>query len=307
MAKTNDNQSAKSKLTRKRTLTAYLFIAPNFIGYVLLTLFPILLSFYMSLCDWQLGASFSDAKFVGLQNYIYMFTKDLDFPKVVFNTFYYTIVTVPICLILSLLLAMLMNTKLKGKVIFRSIFFFPYVASLVAVAVVWMALFNPDKGPVNEILRSIGISNVPRWAASAEWAMPTIIGLTIWKQTGYYMVVYLAALQGVPTELYEAAKMDGANGVQRFFHVTWPMVTPTTFFITMMLIIGTFKSYDIMYVTTQGGPGVATKVLAYHIYNSAFVSYKSGYASALSVFLFAIVLIITLIQFRGEKRLTSFL
>ena len=244
---------------------------------------------------------------MGLKNYIYMFTKDLDFGRVVWNTFYYTIGTVPICLILSLLLAILMNQKLKGKVFFRSVFFFPYVASLVAVAVVWMALFNPDKGPVNEFLRGIGISNPPRWAASAEWAMPTIIGLTIWKQAGYYMVVYLAALQGVPSELYEAAKMDGASAFQRFLHVTWPMVTPTTFFVTMMLIIGTFKSYDIMYVTTQGGPGTATKVLAYHIYRRAFESMEYGYASALSVFLFAIVLIITLIQFKGEKRLTSYL
>ena len=297
-------QTASKKLHRKRTLTAYLFIAPNLIGYLVLTFVPIVFSFILSLYDWNLG---NTRIFVGLENYVYMFTKDLYFKNVVFNTFYYTIGTVPICLILSLLLAILMNQKLKGKVLFRSIFFFPYVASLVAVAVVWMALFNPDKGPVNEFLRGIGIKNPPRWAASAEWAMPTVIGLTIWKQTGYYMIVYLAALQGVPGELYEAAKMDGANAVQRFFHVTWPMVTPTTFFVTMMLIIGTFKSYDIMYVTTQGGPGDATRVLAYHIYKNAFESGKFGYASSLSVFLFVIVLVITLIQFRGEKRLTNYL
>jgi ABC-type sugar transport system permease subunit len=151
------------------------------------------------------------------------------------------------------------------------------------------------------------VKDPPGWAGTAEWAMPTVIGLTIWKQTGYYMVVYLAALQGVPTELYEAARMDGANAFQRFLHVTWPMVTPTTFFVSMMLIIGTFKSYDIMYVTTQGGPGTATKVLAYHIYNNAFVNMKFGYASALSVFLFFVVLLITRIQFRGEKRCTNYL
>ena len=304
MAVNGKTPKAGAKMHRRRTLTAYAFIAPNFIGYLVLTFVPIVMSFVYSTYEWNLG---NTKEFVGLKNYIYMFTKDLDFGKVVGNTFYYTIGTVPICLILSLLLAILMNQKLKGKVLFRSIFFFPYVASLVAVAVVWMALFNPDKGPVNEFLRSIGISNPPRWAASAEWAMPTIIGLTIWKQAGYYMVVYLAALQGVPSELYEAAKMDGASAFQRFLHVTWPMVTPTTFFVTMMLIIGTFKSYDIMYVTTQGGPGVATKVLAYHIYRRAFESMEYGYASALSVFLFAIVLVITLIQFRGEKRLTSYL
>ena len=288
----------------KRTLVAYSFIAPNFIGYMVLTFVPIILSFVYSTMEWNLGV---DKSFVGLSNYRYMFSEDLDFWKVVWNTFYYTVGTVPVCLILSLLLAILMNQGLKGKVFFRSVFFFPYVASLVAVAVVWMALFNPDKGPVNELLRSLGMKDPPRWAGSSEWAMPTIIGLTVWKQAGYYMVVYLAALQGVPGELYEAARMDGANAFQRFLHVTWPMVTPTTFFVSMMLIIGTFKSYDIMYVTTQGGPGVATKVLAYHIYNNAFVSMKYGYASALSVFLFFVVLIITLIQFRGDKRFTNYL
>jgi ABC-type sugar transport systems, permease components len=293
-----------ARMHLKREITAYLFIAPNFIGYMVLTFVPIILSFVYSTFDWNLGVY---KAYTGIANYRYMFFEDLDFWKVVWNTFYYTIGTVPVCLILSLLLAMLMNQQLKGKTFFRSVFFFPYVASLVAVAVVWMALFNPDKGPVNEILMSLGISDPPRWAGSAEWAMPTIIGLTIWKQAGYYMVVYLAALQGVPTELYEAARMDGANAFQRFAHVTWPMVTPTTFFVTMMLIIGTFKSYDIMYVTTQGGPGVATKVLAYHIYNNAFVYNKYGYASALSVFLFAVVLVITLIQFRGEKRFTNYL
>ena len=293
-----------ARLHLKRELTAYMFIAPNFIGYMVLTFVPILLSFLYSTFDWNLGVN---KVFTGIANFRYMFFEDLDFWKVVWNTFYYTIGTVPVCLILSLLLAMLMNQKLRGKVFFRSVFFFPYVASLVAVAVVWMALFNPDKGPVNEMLMSLGVKNPPRWAGSAEWAMPTIIGLTIWKQAGYYMVVYLAALQGVPSELYEAARMDGANAFQRFLHVTWPMVTPTTFFVTMMLIIGTFKSYDIMYVTTQGGPGVATKVLAYHIYNNAFVYMKYGYASALSVFLFAVVLIVTLIQFRGEKRFTNYL
>ncbi len=293
-----------SKLHLKRTLVAYSFIMPNFVGYMVLTFVPIILSFVYSTFEWNLGV---DKSFVGISNFRYMFSLDLDFWQVVWNTFYYTIGTVPVCLILSLLLAILMNQGLKGRVFFRSVFFFPYVASLVAVAVVWMALFNPDKGPVNEVLRQIGMKDPPGWAGTSEWAMPTVIGLTIWKQAGYYMVVYLAALQGVPPELYEAARMDGANAFQRFTHVTWPMVTPTTFFVSMMLIIGTFKSYDIMYVTTQGGPGIATKVLAYHIYNNAFQNMKFGYASALSVFLFAIVLIITLVQFRGEKRFTNYL
>ena len=198
-----------------------------------------------------------------------------------------------------------MNKKLKGRVFFRSVLFFPYVASLVAVAVVWMALFNPDRGPVNSLLMAIGISNPPRWAASTTWAMPTIIGLTVWKGMGYYMIVYLAALQGVSNELYEAASLDGANKWQLFRHITWPSVTPTTFFIIMMLMVATFKSYDIMYITTQGGPGEATKVLAYHIFNSAFVNSEFGYAGAIAMVLLSIIVVATLIQFKGEKKFTS--
>ena len=168
-----------------------------------------------------------------------------------------------------------------------------------------MALFNPNRGPVNSLLMAIGISNPPRWAASTTWAMPTIIGLTVWKGMGYYMIVYLAALQGVSNELYEAASLDGANKWQLFRHITWPSVTPTTFFIIMMLMVATFKSYDIMYITTQGGPGEATKVLAYHIFNSAFVNSEFGYASAIAMVLLSIIVVATLIQFKGEKKFTS--
>ena len=236
-----------------------------------------------------------------------MFSKDNSFWIALKNTIYYTVVTVPVTLGLALFLAILMNKPLKGRVFFRSVLFFPYVASLVAIAVVWMALFNPDRGPVNSILMAIGIENPPRWAASTTWAMPTIIGLTVWKGMGYYMIVYLAALQGVSRDLYEAASLDGATRWQQFVNITWPCVTPTTFYILMMLIVATFKSYDIMYITTQGGPGEATKVLAYHIYNTAFVSSQYGYASAIAMILLAMIVVITLIQFKFEKRFTSYL
>jgi len=235
-----------------------------------------------------------------------MFTQDRSFRIALKNTLYYTVVTVPLTLFIALGLAMLMNKPIKGKTFFRSVLFFPYVASLVAVAVVWMALFNPERGPVNGLLMSLGVENPPRWAASQVWAMPTIIGLTVWKGMGYYMVVYLAGLQSVPSELYEAAEIDGANGWAKFCNVTWPCLTPTTFFVLMMLVVATFKSYDIMYITTQGGPGEATKVLAYHIFNSAFVSMKFGYASAVAMVLFVIIILLTLFQFRMEKKFTNY-
>ena len=234
-----------------------------------------------------------------------MFTKDKSFWISLTNTIYYTVVTTPLTLGLALFLAVLMNKPLKGRVFFRSVLFFPYVASLVAIAVVWMALFNPEKGPVNGILMALGIANPPRWAASTTWAMPTIIGLTVWKGMGYYMIVYLAALQGISRELYEAASLDGANGWQKFWNVTWPGILPTTFYILMMLLVATFKSYDTMYITTQGGPGEATKVLAYHIYNQAFKNAKFGYASAVAMVLLAIILVVTLIQFKYEKKFSN--
>ncbi len=292
----------KRSMKTKRILVAYSFILPNLIGFFILTFLPIIFSLGLSLCEWNAG---TDIKFVGLDNFVQMFTKDKSFWISLKNTIYYTAVTVPVTMALALFLAILMNKPIKGRTFFRSVLFFPYVASLVAIAVVWMALFNPDRGPINSLLMALGVKNPPRWAASQEWAMPTIIGLTVWKGMGYYMIVYLAALQGVSRDLYEAAALDGANKWQQFLHVTWPGVTPTTFYILMMLLVSTFKSYDIMYVTTQGGPGEATKTLAYHIYNSAFVNLKFGYASAIAMVLFAIVIVITLLQFKFEKKFTD--
>lgn len=290
---------------RKKALVAYSFILPNLIGFFVFTFVPIVFSLFLSFCEYNAG---NTLKFIGLKNFVTMFTKDSSFWIALKNTVYYTVVTVPVTIVISLFLAILMNKKIKGRVFFRSVFFFPYVASLVAVAVVWMALFNPERGPINSLLYYVfHVTNPPRWAASQTWALPTIIGLTVWKSMGYYMIVFLAGLQGVPGELYEAASLDGANEWQKFRNITWPCITPTTFYVLMMLMVSTFKSYDIMYITTQGGPGEATKVLAYHIYNSAFVNSKFGYASAISMVLFAIVMTVTLIQFRVEKRFTDYL
>ncbi|MDO5136272.1 MAG: sugar ABC transporter permease [Eubacteriales bacterium] len=289
---------------KKRALIICSFILPNFIGFLVFTFIPIVFSLILSFFEWNSG---NTMKFIGLDNFITMFTKDPSFYISLKNTIFYTVVTVPVTLFIALLLAIVVNKPLKGRVFFRSVLFFPYIASLVAVAVVWMALFNPDRGPINSFLMALGVSNPPRWAASQTWALPTIIGLTVWKNMGYYMVVYLAGLQGVSKELYEAASLDGANSFQKFRYVTWPCVTPTTFYILMMLMVSTFKSYDIMYITTQGGPGEATKVLAYHIFNSAFVNSKFGYASAVSMVLFVIVMTVTLIQFKVEKKMTSYM
>lgn len=300
-----EKKTKKSSQALRKNLIAYSFILPNFIGFLCLTLIPILFSFVLSVCQWDAGNQ-SKLEFVGLANFAKMAT-DQTFGIAMKNTLLYALGVVPTTLILSLLVAMLLNAKIRGRTFFRSVVFFPYVASLVAVGVVWNALFHPSNGPVNNFLAALGVENLPRWTASTTWAMPTLILLTIWKSVGYYSVVYLAALQGVPRELYEASLIDGAGAWQRFKHITWAMVTPTTFFVVVMLTIFSFKVFDIMYITTQGGPGRSTQVLVYHIYNTAFVSQNYGYASALATVLFAIVLGVTLLQFRTEKKFTDYL
>jgi len=175
------------------------------------------------------------------------------------------------------------------------------------VAVVWNMMFHPSMGPVNNLLYALGVENPPKWSASTTWAMPTVIMASIWKNAGYYMVIYLAALQGIPRELYEAARIDGASGWQCFRRITWPLLTPSTFFVSMMLTISSFKVFDLIYVMTGGGPGRATNVLVFTIYDSAFVSFEYGYSSAIALVLFVIVMAITVLQFRMEKKWVNYL
>ncbi len=292
-----------SKKKIKNAATAYLFLLPNFIGFLIFTLIPILCSMALSVMEWD---SSNPMVFVGFDNFKRLVT-DETFKISLWNTFYYSVFTVPLTMAAALGLAMILNQKLKGTNFFRTIFFFPHVASLVAVAVVWNLLFHPTLGPINNILRSLGVASPPGWTSSIDWAMPVIIIVSIWKSMGYYMILYLSGLQAIPGELYEAAKVDGANAFQRFKSITLPMLTPTTFFVSIMLTIACFKVFDLVSVMTNGGPGRATNVLVYHIYNTAFINYEFGYASAISMILFLIVLVITVIQFRAEKKWVSYM
>lgn len=287
----------------KQNLIAYSFILPNFLGFAIFTLIPVIFAFALSFMNWD-GAN--EITFAGLANFKRLFT-DETFKISLVNTFYYALGTVPITIICSLGLALLLNKPLKGRNTFRAIFFFPHVASLVAVAVVWNMIFHPTMGPINEILRSVGVENVPKWSADVKWAMPTVIMASIWKSMGYYMIIYLAGLQGIPKYLYEAAEIDGANAWQMFRRITLPMLTPSTFFVSIMLTISCFKVFDLIFVMTGGGPGRATNVLVNHIYNTAFKEFSYGYSSAIAMVLFIIVLTITLIQFKMEKKWVSYM
>ena len=281
----------------RESLVAYSFIAPNFIGFCVFTLIPMIFAIGLAFCDWD---GVHAVQFIGLQNFIDLLDDDT-FKASFVNTIVYTVGTVPLTLVCSLGLAVLLNQKVKFRNFFRTVSFFPYVASLVAVAAVWNMIFSPSMGPVNQVLASLGVENLPRWAAGKDTAMITVILFSVWKNMGYYMVIYLAGLQGTNLELNEAAELDGANKWQIFWHVTLPQLRPTTFFVIIMLTINSFKVYDQMYMITQGGPGNATMTLVYDIYNVAFVNTpRYGYASAISMVLFILVLIVTLVQFRGS-------
>ena len=283
----------------RSNLIGYSFILPNLIGYAIFVFIPVIFSFVLSVMKWD--GSRAPMEFVGLSNFVQIFN-DRIFVQSFIHTIQYALLTVLPTLVLSLLLAVLLNHKLKGIAVFRTALYFPYIASIVAVGAVWNMLFQPDFGPINEFLRFIGISKPPRWVVDVKWAMVAISIVSVWKYMGYYMIVYLAALQGISGSLYEAAGIDGANGFQKLRYITIPMLTPTTFFVLIMLTIQCFKVFDLLYVMTGGGPGNATKTLVNYIYEKAFTSWEFGPASAGALVLFSVVLVVTLIQFAGEKK-----
>ncbi len=291
--------TSRQKRKIRDNATGYAFILPNLIGYTIFVFIPVLFSFILSVMRWD--GSQRPMEFVGLQNFAQIFG-DRIFRGTLVHTVSYALMTVVPTLILALLLAVLLNNKIKGVAVFRTAFYFPYIASIVAVGAVWNMLFQPDFGPVNEILKFLGATDPPRWVVDKDWAMVSVAIVSVWKYMGYYMIVYLAALQGISKTLYEAASIDGANGWQKLLYVTVPMLTPTTFFVLSMLTIQCFKVFDLVYVMTGGGPGNATKTLVNYIYEKAFTSWEFGPASAGAIVLFAIVLAITLIQFSGEKK-----
>jgi multiple sugar transport system permease protein/alpha-1,4-digalacturonate transport system permease protein len=298
MASTLAVRRPGSRLKRRNTLLGWSFILPNFIGFAALTLVPVIWLFYIAFTDWN---AFGTAQWVGLANFTRMFG-DSSFYVALENTVYYTVFHIPLTLAASLALALLLNSKLRGAAFFRTAAFFPYVTSIVAIAVVWNMLFSPEVGPINHLLVSLGVTNPPGWTTSATWAMPAVIIVGTWREMGYYMLLFLAGLQTIPPELYEAARVDGANAWQRFRNITIPSLRPTTFFVTVMLTIGSFKVFDLILVMTNGGPGQSTLVLSQFIYTKGFVENQLGYASSVSIVLFLICISVTVVQFLVNKR-----
>ena len=288
----------KVKYRKSEVISGYLFILPSLVIFITFMIIPIFMGLYISLTDYD---GFKTMNFVGLQNYAAMF-KDSYFLVSFKNNIVYTLFTVPGTLILSLLLAVAVNKGIRGSSVFKTVFFFPYITSMVAVGIIWTLLFNPTVGPINNFLKSIGIANPPGWLLSTKSALPAVMIVTVWKWAGYYMIIFLAGLQGIPKQLYEASEVDGASGLTKFFHITLPLLSPTTFLILILLIINSFQVFDLINIMTEGGPGRATNVLVYRIYQEGFKYMHFGYASAEAYFLFAIILIITGIQFWGQKK-----
>jgi multiple sugar transport system permease protein len=241
------------------------------------------------------------AEWTGTANFRRMWG-DASFWTALRNTLYYTAFHIPLTMAAALGLALLLNRKLRGVAFFRTVAFFPYITSIVAIAVVWNQLFSPEYGPVNAFLRAVGVADPPGWTTSADWSMPAVIIVGTWREMGYYMLLFLAGLQTIPNQLYEAAKIDGAAAWQRFRHVTIPGLRHTTFFVLVMLTIGSFKVFDLILVMTEGGPGQSTLVLSQYIYQKGFVESQFGYASAVSIVLFALCFGVTVIQFWINNR-----
>ncbi|WP_248924014.1 carbohydrate ABC transporter permease [Paenibacillus hamazuiensis] len=304
LTETKQIRHKKSGLRRRETWAGLLFVSPMLIGVTILTLLPIIATFVLSFADWNFVAGMKGLKWVGAANFSKLF-EDESFIISLKNNFIFMF-TVPIYLAVSLLLAILINKHVYWKSFFKVAYFMPYISSVVAVAIVWQVLFHPSAGPVNQFLMSLGIANPPKWIADPAYALPSVMMISVWVSIGYNMIVYLAGLQSIPKDLYEAADIDGANAWVQFRRITLPMLSPTTFFLLVTGIISTFKVFDLVAVLTKGGPMQSTSLLVWYLYDTAFVNLRVGYASSMAVILFGFVLIITGLQWIGQKKWVNY-
>lgn len=298
-----DNNFTK-KLFRRKTLaqqeaiTGWLFLAPVLIGFSIFTFGSMIYSFYISLTKWNL---LSSPRFIGFDNYKYIFNSDPFFWEYMWNTVYYVIALVPITLALSLLFAVILNKKGMGRLnpLYKACLFLPCVVSTVAVSLVWKWILNSDVGMLNSILRNIGLAHPPGWLTDKNYTKLALVIMRVWQMNGYYMIMFLAGLQSIPNELYEAAKVDGASKSTQLFRVTIPMLRPTTFAITILLVLEAFNIFEAVLVMTEGRLG--TSSLMYYIYQLGFQAYEMGQASAVAWIMFVIVMGFTILRFKLKK------
>jgi multiple sugar transport system permease protein len=274
-----------------------LLAMPAMLGFLIFTLGPMVASAVLSLTDWTIGAR---PVFIGIKNYVQMFESDQLFWKSMSVTWYYTLLSVPVAMIIAFAVALLMNARVRGLGAYRTIYYLPTLVPSVANAVLWMWIFNPDFGLLNETLRRFGLPT-SNWVFSETMVVPSLVLMSAWG-FGNIMVIFLAGLQGVPRHLYEAVAIDGGGAWQQFRHVTLPMMTPVIFYNLVTSIIATFQVFNQAYIMTQGGPNNASTFYVYYLYQTAFTKSEMGYASALAWVLFVIVMIITVLLFRSSNR-----
>ena len=281
----------------RETLAALVLASPWLLHLLLLEAVPILASFYFSFCDYQIV---KPAKFLGMQNYVGLFTEDPRFIKSLYNTLFMVVIGVPAGMISGLVIALLMNTHVRGRALYRTMYYLPSQVSGVALAFMWSWLLNPQFGVVSVVLREVGIKP-PLWIGSTQWVKPSFIMMGLWG-VGGSMIIWLAGLQAIPETFYEAAQIDGANRWRRFTGITLPLLSPTVFFVLTTSIIGTFQIFTQAYVLTSGGPADASLFYALYLYQQAFTYFKMGYAAAMAWVLFVIIMGVTLLQIKLGQR-----
>ena len=291
----------KRRKELKQSLTAASFLAPSLLGLILFSAVPVVFSMFISLTDWNYVNGIGNWNFVWFENFKKLWSDEW-FRASLCNTFVYTVVTVPIGLFLAVVIAALIDQfcakKLAGML--RVTMYMPKICNIVASAAVWTMLYS-TYGPFTQLMKALGWTDPPRFLASYTWALPAVMLMSIWQGLGYHVFLYSASLTSLPKDIYEAADLDGVNGIQRFFYITLPQLKPTTFFLTVTGIISSFKVFGQINVMTHGGPGSSTYTLVYYIYKSAFTYYEMGYASAVAMVLFAILLCVTLYQWHHNK------
>jgi multiple sugar transport system permease protein len=284
----------------RREWTAYLFLAPGLILFSVFTVFALGFAFYLTFHEWSIIEP--EKPFVGLDNYKGMI-EDEQFRRSIFNTLYFTGASVPLGMIIGLAIALLLNQPLRGRSLLRTMYFLPVVTPFVVVAIIWKWLYNGDFGLFNYYLLKTHLIGEPlAWLADKQLAMPSVVMMTVWTSIGFSMVIYLAGLQAIPEELYEAARVDGAGPWARLRHITLPLLAPTTLFLLVMGIIGSFQVFTQIFVMTSGGPVDRTTTMVFYIYESAFKFYEMGYASTLAFTLFLMLLVFTALQLRLYRR-----
>lgn len=284
-----------SAIFQKESFWAWIFILPALLGTLIFIIIPIFVSFGLSFTDWDL---INKPQFAGFENYTGLFNDPL-FYKVLLNTLFYALVTAVFSIIIPLILSVALDSKIKGSGFFKTAYFIPYVTPMIVIGIVWTWIFDPNYGILNWIL---GIGDNIKWLYDKNFAMPALIIVSVWKNIGYNMIIFLAGLQAIPESINEASEIDGATGIKRFFLVTLPLLSPTLFFVSIMTTISSFHVFDLIYLMTEGGPENSTTVMVYWLYKQAFEFFNIGKASAIAYVLFVIILGLTYVQWATRRK-----